>query len=394
MGGGNSAMLWKLLFYIGGVCGIILWCSDIVLIEENRKEDEYMSKVWKVIGIECLVLLGCVGCAKENGKGEVSDSPKSTDVAIVTEAPVTEGPVKERDAVEIRIASLKGPTTMGMVKLMRDSDDKATKDTYSVTMHGTADEIVAGIVKGSIDVACVPCNVASVLYAKTEQKIQVAAINTLGVLYIVETGNTIQSVADLKGKTIYSTGKGTTPEYVLNYLLKSNGIDPENDVTIEYKSEATEVASVLATEKDAIAMLPEPFVTTASTKNENLRVAIDVTKEWEKVNASNGTTCVTGVVIARKEFIEANPEAMKDFLANYQTSTEWVNKNVDQAAALVGAYDIVPEAVAKKAISKCNITYIAGEDMQKKVSSYLNVLYEQNPSSVGGKIPDEGFYYK
>ena len=177
---------------------------------------------------------------------------------------------------------------MGMVKLMQDAENGETANTYNVTMYGTADEITAGIANKTIDIANVPCNLASVLYNKTEGGIKLLDINTLGVLYVVETGESIQSVEDLKGKTIYSTGKGTTPEFALNYILRENGIDPETDVTIEYKSEATEVAAALAETDDAIAVLPQPFVTTAMMQNDKLRIALSLTDEWDKLD--NGST--------------------------------------------------------------------------------------------------------
>lgn len=302
--------------------------------------------------------------------------------------------VKQEEKIDINIASLKGPTTMGMVKLMSDSEEGKTANNYNVQMSGTADEIVPKVVKGEIDIAAVPCNLASVLYNKTEGQISIGAVNTLGVLYIVENGDSIHSVEDLKGKTIYSTGKGTTPEYVMNYVLTKNGIDPEKDVTIEYKSESTEVATILAGEEGAIAMLPQPYVTTVQMKNKNIRTALDMTKEWDNVQNGDGSSLITGVVIVRNEFLKENKEAFDKFLEDYKASTEYVTSNVDEAAVLIGKYGIVPEEVAKKAVPLCNIKYIDGKDMETKVSGYLKVLHEQNPKSVGGKLPEEGFYYK
>lgn len=296
----------------------------------------------------------------------------------------------ESEADTIRIASLKGPTTMGMVKLMSDSDAGSTAVKYDVTIYGTADEIVGLLVNGDIDAANIPCNLASVLYKKTEKGIKVADINTLGVLYIVESGEAVSSVADLKGKTIYSTGKGTTPEYVLNYLLTSNGIDPGKDVTIEYKSEATEVAAMLAESKDAIAVLPQPYVTVAMNQNEALRIALDLTAEWEKID---GTQLVTGVTVFRSEFLEKNPTTAAQFMQDYAASVEYVNANNDEAAALVGSYDIVAEGVAKKALSYCNIVLQTGAEMKKNISAYLTVLHGSDPKSVGGELPDDSFYF-
>lgn len=296
----------------------------------------------------------------------------------------------DAEPVTINIASLKGPTTMGMVKLMDDSDNGLTENNYNVAIYGTADEIVPKIVNGEIDIANVPANLASILYKRTEGKISVIDINTLGVLYVVETGETINSVADLKGKTIYSTGKGTTPEYTLNYILKSNGIDPATDVTIEFKSEATEVAAMLEGAENAVAVLPQPYVTVAMNNNANIRIALNLVEEYKAID---GTDMVTGVTIARNEFIEANPDALALFMADYKASVEYVNANNDAAAALVGKYDIVAEGVAKKALPLCNIVYITGEEMKTNVETYLNVLLNSDPTSVGGELPDESFYY-
>lgn len=220
-----------------------------------------------------------------------------------------------------------------------------------------------------------------------------AAVNTLGVLYVVTTGDDITSVADLAGKTIYTTGKGTTPEYVLNYVLTQNGLTPGEDVTIEYMSEATEVlAAMQASSGYPVAMLPQPYVTTAQMQMEGLKVALDMTEEWDKV--SPDSALVTGVVVARKEFVEQNETAFNEFLEDYKASTEFVNANVDEAAALVAGYEIVPkQPIAQKALPECNITFISGADMKAKVSGYLKVLYDQNPEAVGGTLPDDAFYY-
>lgn len=293
--------------------------------------------------------------------------------------------------IEINIASLKGPTSIGLVKLYDDSDNENSINTYNYSIYGTADEISAGLVKGEIDIAAIPCNLASVLYGKTQGEIQIAGINTLGVLYIVQKGENISSVSDLRGKTIYTTGQGTTPEYTLRYLLSENGIDPDNDVTIKFCSEASEVVSSISALSSAVAMLPQPYVTVAQTKVDGLKVAFDVTKEWEK--ADKDSTVVTGVLIARKAFIEEHPEQFKAFLDEYKTSAEYANSNVEDTAELVEKFDIFKAAIAKKAIPECNVTFITGDDMKTKVSSYLKVLFDANPKAVGGKLPDDGIYY-
>ena len=257
------------------------------------------------------------------------------------------------------------------------------------------DEVTPNLVQGNVDIAAVPANLASVLYNNTEGGVQVLAINTLGVLYIVESGDTVQSVEDLRGRTIYASGKGATPEYALNYILSENGIDPSADVTIEWKSEHAECLSALLAEEGAVAMLPQPFVTTAQTKSDAIRVALDLTEEWDALQAEAGapSALLTGVVVARKSFVEENPEAVAAFLDHYKASVDYVNANTAEAAQLVGQYDIVTAEVAEKALPACNIVYIDGEEMKEKLSGYLAVLLEQNPQSVGGQLPADDFYY-
>lgn len=298
---------------------------------------------------------------------------------------------KEAEMTAIRVASLKGPTTMGMVKLISDTGKGESAHDYQFDIYGTADEIVPLLVNGEVDIALVPSNLASVLYNKTGGEVQVAAVGNLGVLSIVETGDTIKSIADLKGRTIYSTGKGTTPEYVLNYLLKENGLDPVKDVTIEYKSEATELAVLLSQSENAVAVIPEPFATVVRLQNTKVRTALDLSEEWEK--ASDGKSLITGVVVVRKAFLEENEPAFRDFLKEYKASTTYVNKNVEAAGVLVAEYGIVEKAsVAAKAIPGCHIVYLDGKEMKLQVGAYLKVLFEANPQSIGGKLPGDDFY--
>ena len=303
---------------------------------------------------------------------------------------------KETEPVEVNVTALKGPTAMGMVSLMDDVDNgKVDSENYKFTIAASIDEVTPAISQGETDIAAVPANVASVLYNKLEGGVQVLAVNTLGVLYIVENGDTVQSPADLKGKTIYASGKGATPEYALNYILQQNGLDPAADVTIEWKSEHSECVAALAQDPSGIAMLPQPFVTTAQMKNPDLRVALDLTEEWDKVqeDAQEPGALLTGVVVVRTEFAKENPEAVSDFLERYKASVDFVNENVDEAAQLVGQYDIVTAEVAQTAIPECNIVCITGDEMQEKLSGYLSVLNDQNPEAVGGKLPDDDFYY-
>ena len=343
-----------------------------------------MMKRVMSLGLSLALAISLAACS-----GSVSEAVSSASAtAEPTAAPEAEAPV-----TTFRIAGLKGPTTMGMVKLMSDAEAGETHHDYQVTMYGAADEVVPLLVKGDIDLAAIPANLAANLYNQTEGKVQVAAINTLGVLYVVTTGDDVKSVEDLKGKTVYSTGKGTTPEYVLNYILKENGIDPEKDLTVEYKSEATEVAAALqAADEGAIAVLPQPYVTAAQSQIEGLNVALNLTEEWNKV--STDSDLVTGVLVASTEFIEQNEAAFEEFLKDYQASIEWVNSNTADAAELVANYGIVAKApLAQKALPACNLTYVDGAEMKTKLSGYLQVLFDQNPKAVGGAMPGDDFYY-
>lgn len=287
------------------------------------------------------------------------------------------------------VGSLKGPTSIGLVHFMEEEDQEDDRE-YSFTMATAADELSAKLMNDELDIALIPANMASILYNKTNGNIQVLDINTLGVLYLVTAQDGISSVADLAGKTVYSTGKGQTPEYVLNYLLAANGLSAD-DVTVEYKSEATEVVSLLAQDASAIGVLPQPFATVACQQNDSLKLASDLTAEWDKTGKG---MLVTGVTVAKKSFAEANPDVIDDFLDEHEDSAEFVNEHVAEAAELVAGYGIIEKApVAEKAIPKCNITYMDEEEMKAALSGYLQVLYEQNPESVGGALPGDDFYY-
>ena len=309
----------------------------------------------------------------------------------VPAAPVEETPAEEAPAdtgVTMRIAAMTGPTGMGLARLMKEAEGG---EDYAFTLAGTADEISPLLIKGELDAACVPANLASVLYNKTEGEIVTLGINTLGVLYVVDKGDSVQTIADLKGKTIVSAGKGSVPEYGLRYVLSQNGIDPDKDITIEWKSEQAECVAALASGAADIAMMPQPYVTVAQGKIEGLRIAVDLADEWAKLE--NGSAMLTGVVVARRSFAEEYPAAVEAFMADYAESVSWVNANVTEAAQIIGDYGIVAAAVAEKAIPYCNIVCITGEEMEAKLSGYLAVLHEANPQSVGGKLPGEDFYF-
>ena len=335
------------------------------------------KKITAILLAAAMMVTAFAGCGKAEKETE---NPKETREEVAEKT--------EKAPIDVDIMALKGPTAMGLVEMMENSD-------YNFSIVASVDEVSPKLLQGETDIAAIPANLASVLYNKTEGEIQVLAINTLGVLYIVENGETIQSAADLKGKTIYASGKGATPEYALNYILSSNGINPETDVTIEWKSEHSECVAALASQENSVAMLPQPFVTTAQAKNSQIRTALDLTKEWDALqkDGEQKSSMITGVVVARKKFAEENPEEIQEFLKEYHTSVNYVNENVKDAAQLIEKYDIVPAAVAEKALPACNIVCIDGEEMKEKLSGYLEVLNAQNPQAVGGEIPENDFYY-
>ena len=240
----------------------------------------------------------------------------------------------------VRIGALKGPTAMGMAQLLDE-------DGYDFTIAASPDEIVPMVVQDKLDIAAVPANLAATLYQKTDKDVSVLAVNTLGVLYLVENGDSVKSVEDLKGKTIYASGKGATPEYALNSVLKANGIDPEKDVTVEFKSEHAEVVSALVQDQTAVGLLPQPFVTTALMKNDKLKVALDLNKLWED-SMDDGSKLVTGVVIANNEFVQDHADKVNDFMDAYKESVDFVNSDTEAAAQIIGDHDIIAKEVAQK----------------------------------------------
>ncbi len=294
------------------------------------------------------------------------------------------GDAAKKPQSAIRMAALKGPTGMGTAPLM----DKEKYPDYDITIGSDPSAVTASFIAGEYDVAAVPVNVASVLYNKLEGDVVMLGITTLGVLYIVETGSEINSISDLAGKTLYATGQGSTPEYILNYVLEKNGL---TDVTVEFKAEHSELASLMATGEVTLGMMPEPNITTTMKKNPDLHVALDLTAEWDKISS---TRLVQGVLIARRSFAEAHEEQIKTLISDYTKAAELINTASDEAAQLIVDAEILPSVqVAKVAIPRCNIVFISGEDMKNTASAMFDVLFSADPKSVGGKVPGEDMYF-
>lgn len=304
----------------------------------------------------------------------------------------SEGQTEE--TTTIRIGAMAGPTAMGMVKLRKDSEDGNTKNTYAFEDFATdASAFVTPLASGEIDIAAVPSNLAANIYNKTEGKVQVVAVNTLGVLNLVERGNSVNNISDLKGKTLYATGMGAVPEYTIRYILSANGLDADKDVDIVWCSDTTEALSKLKAQDGAIAVLPQPFVTAASAQISDLRVVMDLNDAWDKVNSTS--KIVTGVIVVRKEFADKYPEQLKQFIEEYKASVEYTSTNVDETAQLIADYGVVASAtIAKKALPKCHIVCYTNNDMKDALEGFLKVLYDQNPKSVGGSMPEDDFYYE
>ena len=356
-------------------------------------------KLWKrCSALFCAAALSLAMLAGCSGGGAVSSAAPASSAAEES-APAEESagaesqPASEAgEEVTVRIGALKGPTGLGMLQMMQSAENG--EKPYEFTLAGAADEITGKLTTGELDAAALPTNSAAMLYNKTEGALQIAMVNTLGVLYLVTAGDAeVDSIADLAGKTVYSSGQGAVPEYAFNYILSANGLEAGTDVTVEYKTEHSEIAALVASGQAEIAVLPEPLVTQATGQNPDLTVALDLTEEWDK--AAGGASILTmGCLVVRREFAENNKEALDALLEDYKASVEYVNNNPAEAAQISEQVDLIPAAVAEKAIPKCNIVYLDGAEMKEKLPGFLNILFEANPQSVGGALPGDDFYYE
>lgn len=312
--------------------------------------------------------------------------------AVVFSITACTGKNNSEKAAEVSVACLKGPTGVGMAQLMKADSESKTKNDYTFTVTSSADEISGKIVSGEINIASVPTNLAAKLYNKTQGKIVMLAVNTLGVLSIIENGNSIKSVSDLKGKTIYTTGEGSNPEYILKYVLSQNGLTPDKDVTIKYLATNDELIASLVSGTAQVAMVPEPAATTVITKKNTLNKVLSISDEWEKVSDGN---LIMGCVVALKSYVAENPQAVSEFLAEYKNSIEFAKNNADSAAQMCEEFEIIPSAaIAKKSIHDCNLTFASGAEIKDSIIGYFNVLFNADKLSIGGTLPADDFYYE
>lgn len=340
-----------------------------------------MKKIISLVAILLSVALifSLAGCVADSGDASSAAPAASSE------------PTADYSDFAMSVACLKGPTGVGMAELMESKEKGEAALDYTFTVASAADEISGKIVSGEINIASVPTNLAAKLYAKTSGQIVMLAVNTLGVLSIIEDGETVNSFADLKGKTIYSTGEGSNPEYILRYVLKENGLDPDKDVTIQFVATNDELNAALISGNASVALVPEPAATTVLTKKDTLRRALSMNDEWSKVSDSK---LMMGCVVAKKAYIEENPDQVAAFLKDYEASVKYATDNIDDAASLCEKFQIVPKAaIAKAAIPSCNLTFVSGNDMKDSIKGYFDVLLSFDATSIGGALPGDDFYY-
>lgn len=297
----------------------------------------------------------------------------------------------ETQKTNISIAVLKGPTGLGMLNLMEKNNNGEAHNNYEISLYGDPSQIVGMVSNGEVEIAALPTNIAASLYNKMSGGISLMAINTLGVLYVLSDNDDIKTVSDLKNSTIFISGQGATPEYALDYILKRNGLEPGNNVDIQFKSEHSELAALMILSNIKLGMLPEPFVTQVTLKNPNVKVVLDINEEWNKIEDYSDLSM--GCLIVTNDFANKNESAVENFLKEYKESVEYTNNNVYDSAKLSNKYDIMPEETARIAIPKCNIVYIDGAEMKEKTNNFLKILYSSNPKSIGGNLPNDQFYY-
>lgn len=294
---------------------------------------------------------------------------------------------------EISVMVLNGTTGFGAAKLIDDSKNGTAALNYKFSVESDASAVNAALINGSVDIAALPTNAAAVVYNKTQGGVKVAAVNTLGVLYVVENGDTVKSFSDLKGKTLYVPGQGSNPEYITAYLCEKNGLKVGEDITLDFTYNApADLRTAVASGKVELAVLPEPMVTIAKSANDKLNTALDLTAEWDKVAQKD--SLMQGCIVVSKKFAEENPNELNKFLEEYSASVTFVNENPKEASEMIAEHGIFEKAaVAQKAIPGCNLCYISGDSMKKSLSTFFNIMFDADSKSVGGAVPSDDIYY-
>lgn len=344
-----------------------------------------MKQKLSVFLCAALTLSLLAGCGPKTANNSSGSTSGSNDTSQSTSQ-------SKEDRTQVDLMVLSGPTGVGAAKLLSDNEAGTTLNDYNAEVVTDNSQIQTALTSGEVDIAAIATNVAANLSAQTDGSIQMLAVNTLGVLYILDKNVGVTSLADLSGKTIYATGKGANPEYILNYLLTENGVDPANDVTIEWLT-AEEVSAKMISSDSAVCMLPVPAATALMTKDSAVQQAISLSDAWDELG--NGSLAM-GCVVARTEFIEENPQAVADFLTEYEASINYMKDeaNVETASELVAQYKITPSAaIAAAAIPQCNLTFASGQEMKDLVEGYFSVLFQAAPASIGGGMPYDSFYY-
>lgn len=344
-------------------------------------------KKWMALLLALTLVFALGACSAKAPNAD--DAPAASEEPAASAEP--EASETAEEPVKLNVYMLAGPTGMGAVNMMAASDAGELAQEYEFTVASAPDEVVGKIANSEADIAAISTNLAAKLYAKTEGGVTVLGVNTLGVLSMLEKEKTVSSVADLAGKTIYTTGQGANPQYILEYLLHENGLDPESDVTIVYKTENTELATVFDSDPAAVIMAPQP-VATSIVLNSGAVVSLDMTEEWEKV--AEDSRLMMGCVVVRNEILEQYPQAVAAFMSDYADSIEKANSDAETTGALCETYGIVAKAVlAQKALPNCNIVWVTADQMKTGLSGYLQVLFDADPTSVGGSMPADDFYY-
>lgn len=299
------------------------------------------------------------------------------------------------DATEVNVGMIMGPPSMGMGWMIHENEEGNTYNDYNFEVGGVDYTALASKLNtGDYDIIHCPSNVGAILYNNKDLKeeVEVIDISNLGLLYILTTDDSIKSMDDLKGRTVYSIGEGGPPEYTFGYLLDQEGLS--DDVNFSFRSTPFEVLNLLQDEENSIVLLPQPFVEVAKLLVPDLKVPIDITEEWDNLKLESGAESVTTITIVRKKFLEEHEQAVVEYLNLLKKSVAYSLSHVDEAAEWTDTYEtfLNPE-VAADAIPYVNMCAITGQEMKEKLEGFLKIMYDYNPDAVGGSMPDDDFYY-